>query len=57
MLRRKLDNAYNRAFYELVGYVQNVELMLMKARMTSSPELTATTLNDVWRGLLPQQVI
>lgn len=49
MLRRKLDNAYNRAFYELVGYVQNVELMLMKARMTSSPELTATTLNDVWR--------
>ncbi len=49
MLRRKLDNAYNRAFYELVGYVQNVEVMLMKARMTSSPELTATTLNDVWR--------
>lgn len=48
-LRRKLDNAYNRAFFELVDYVQNVEIMLMKARMTSSPELTAATLNDVWR--------
>lgn len=49
MLRRQLDNAYNRAFHELVGYVQNVELMLMKARMTSSNQLTAETLNDVWR--------
>ncbi len=49
MLRRQLDNSYNRAFNELVGYVQNVELMLMKARMTSSPELTAETLNEVWR--------
>lgn len=49
MLRRQLDNTYNRAFNELVGYVQNVELMLMKARMTSSPQLTAETLNDVWR--------
>lgn len=48
-LRRQLDNSYNRAFYELVGYVQNMEIMLMKARMTSSPELTAATLNDVWR--------
>ena len=48
-LRRELDNTYNRAFYELVGYVQNVELMLLKARMTSSMELTASTLNDVWR--------
>lgn len=49
VLQRKLNNSYNRAFYELVGYVQNVEIMLMKARMTSSPELTAVTLRDVWR--------
>ncbi len=48
-LRRELDNTYNRAFHELVGYVQNVQIMLMKARMTSSPALTASTLNDVWR--------
>jgi spore germination protein len=48
-LRQQLNNAYNKAFYELVGYIKNVEIMLMKARMTSSPELTAATLSDVWR--------
>lgn len=48
-LRRQLNNTYNRAFYELVDYVQNVEVMLMKARMTSSPELTAATLRNVWQ--------
>ncbi len=48
-LRQQLNNAYNKAFHELVGYIQNVEVMLMKARMTSSPELTAATLSDVWR--------
>ena len=48
-LRQQLNNAYNKAFYELVGYIKNVEVMLMKARMTSSPELTAATLSDVWR--------
>jgi germination protein YpeB len=47
-LRRQLNNAYNRAFYELVNYVQNVEVMLLKARMTSSPQLSASTLRDVW---------
>jgi germination protein YpeB len=48
-LRRQLDNAYNRAFHELVGYAQNVELMLMKARLSSSSEMAAETLHDVWR--------
>lgn len=47
-LRRQLNNTYNRAFYELVDYVQNVEIMLMKARMTSSTQLSASTLRDVW---------
>lgn len=48
-LKRELNNVYNRAFYDLVGYVQNVEVMLMKTMMTSSPELTTATLRDVWR--------
>lgn len=47
-LRRQLNNAYNRAFYELVNYVQNVEVMLLKARMTSSTTLSASTLKSVW---------
>lgn len=48
VLRRQLDAQYNRAFYEMVGYVQNVEVMLSKARLTSSPEMSAKILEDVW---------
>lgn len=48
-LRRDLDNAYSRAFYEMVGYVENVQIMLAKAQMVSTPELSASTLKDVWR--------
>jgi len=48
-LRQQLNNAYNKAFYELVDYIKNVEVTLLKAQMTSSPEMTAVVLSDVWR--------
>jgi spore germination protein len=48
VLRRQLDAQYNRAFYEMMGYVDNVEIMLSKAMLTSSPDLTAKILKDVW---------
>ena len=48
LLRRQLDAQYNRAFYELTGYVQNVEVMLSKATLTSSPAMSAKILKDVW---------
>jgi len=48
VLRRQLDAQYNRAFYEMMGYVDNVEVMLSKAMLTSSPDLTAKILKDVW---------
>jgi germination protein YpeB len=48
-LRRDLNNTYNRAFFDMVGYVQNVQIMLMKAQMISTPELSASTLRDIWR--------
>ncbi len=47
-LRQELDNQYNRAFYEMVGYVQNVEILLMKSMISSSPEMTAETLQEAW---------
>lgn len=47
LLKRQLNNTYNRAFYELVDYVSNVEILLLKTLMTSSPEMTVTTLRDV----------
>lgn len=48
-LRQELDNQYNRAFYEMVGYVQNVETLLAKSLITSTTARTATTLQEAWR--------
>ncbi len=47
--RQKAENQYNRSFYEMVGYVQNVEVMLSKAMIANSPELGVTNLSEVWR--------
>lgn len=48
-LRQKLDNQYNRAFYDMIGYVNNVETLLIKSLITSTPEKTASTLQEAWR--------
>jgi spore germination protein len=48
-LRQKLDNQYNRAFYDMLGYVNNVETLLVKSLITSTPEKTASTLQETWR--------
>lgn len=43
------ENAYNRAFYDMTGYVKNVEVLLSKAMITSTPTQSAKTLADLWR--------
>lgn len=48
-LRQELDNQYNRAFYELSGYVNNVEVLLIKSLITSTPTKTAATMQEAWR--------
>lgn len=48
-LRQELDNQYNRAFYDMVGYVDNVQTLLAKSLITSTPSKTATTLQEAWR--------
>jgi spore germination protein len=48
-LRQELDNQYNRAFFELTGYVQNVEVLLAKSLITSTKEKTAQTMQEAWR--------
>jgi spore germination protein len=48
-LRQDLDNQYNRAFYEMVGYVQNVDTLLVKSLISSTPTRTAATLQEAWR--------
>jgi spore germination protein len=63
-LRQELDTHYNRAFFDMLGYVQNVETLLLKSAITSTPQKTSSTLKEAWRqanlaqenlGLLPIQ--
>lgn len=48
-LEQTINNSYEKSFYELVEYVDNVETLLAKAQITSSPEYSAKTLTDIWR--------
>ncbi len=48
-LRQELDNQYNRAFYDMVGYVNNVEVLLIKSLIANSPEKAAATMQEAWR--------
>lgn len=47
--RQATENAYNLAFFELVDYVDSVEVYLAKAIVSNSPEHGAETLTYVWR--------
>ena len=47
--RQASENSYNMAFYEVVDYVQNVEVYLAKSLISSSPESGAESLANVWR--------
>ena len=48
-LRQQLDNQYNRAFHDMAGYVQNVEMLLIKSLLTSTPVKTAGMMQEAWR--------
>ena len=47
--RQASENSYNMAFFELVDYVDSVEIYLAKALVSNSPEHGAETLTYVWR--------
>lgn len=48
-MRQQLDNQYNRAFFDMTGYVHNVEVLLVKSLISSTPARTAATMQDAWR--------
>lgn len=48
-LRQQLDNQYNRSFYDMVGYVQNIDTLLTKSLIASSTPRTAANLQEAWR--------
>ena len=43
------ENQYNRAFHELVGYVDNIDTLLSKAQLTKSPAQLAKLSSDIFR--------
>ena len=47
--RQASENSYNLAFFEVVDYVQNVEVYLAKSLISNSPESGAESLSNVWR--------
>lgn len=48
-LAQTLSNSYSQSFYELLEYSNNVETLLAKAQISSTPEYSAKTLTEVWR--------
>lgn len=48
-IRKTSENSYNRAFYELVDYVKNVESYLAKSMISTTSEQGAETLTNLWR--------
>lgn len=43
------ENQYNRAFHELVGYVDDIDTLLSKAQLTKSPSQLAKLSSDIFR--------
>ncbi len=43
------ENQYNRAYHELVGYVDNIDTLLSKAQLTKSPAQLAKLSSDIFR--------
>lgn len=44
-----LENQYNRAFFELVDYVDDIDTSLYKSMLTNSPAQMATVSSDIFR--------
>ncbi len=47
--RQLSENSYNMAFYELVDYVQNIEIYLVKSLISTTPEHGIETFTHIWR--------
>ena len=43
------ENQYNRAFHELVGYVDDIDTLLSKTQLTKSPAQLAKLSSDIFR--------
>ena len=47
--KQQTQDEYNRAMYEMIGYISNVETELAKLQITNTPKMTSTTLASIWK--------
>lgn len=50
-----LTNMWHRAFFDTVGYVQNIQALLSKAEVSSDPTREAILFSEVWRNAFAAQ--
>ncbi len=49
------ENQYNRAFHELVGYVDDIDTLLSKTQLTKSPAQLAKLSSDIFFDKVQRQ--
>ncbi|MDD3303747.1 MAG: germination protein YpeB [Clostridia bacterium] len=47
--KQQVQNEYNKAMYQAVGYIKNIETDLAKLQITNTERLTITTLSSIWK--------
>lgn len=47
--KQLVQDTYNKAMYELVNYMENVDILISKARITTTPVELSKTYADIWR--------
>lgn len=47
--KSQVQNEYNKAMYEMVGYIQNVKYELAKLQVSSTNEFISVALANIWR--------
>ncbi|WP_058485869.1 germination protein YpeB [Defluviitalea phaphyphila] len=47
--RQYLQNRFQQAFYETIAYVDNVDKLLAKTKLTNSPEQSASIFAQIWK--------
>ena len=47
--KQKAQNGYNKAMFQAVGYIKNLEVELAKLQIINTQKLTITTLASIWR--------
>ncbi len=48
-LEMELNNNYNRAFYDMLGYVENINTIMTKASICSNCPKTSNLLEEIWQ--------